>query len=752
MDRNRFSALKRQRGVATLLIVLMVGLAVSVTVAATIYSLRGTQSQQLTTHSATAAQAAAWRGVEALRLYLLQVETTVWPGWVGNDAKQVSGLEALGVRAATVTSIEATGSNQYRVSAQVIGTAGVGSALTTATVEVIYDVVPGSGTPGIPPVCASMPKAPMVFNGNLDYSGGKLDVTNSVDYENIVVAGNLTIGGGSTARISGCVKGDVSLSGGGITDNGHLYSEGTIRINGMGNPNGTTLWARNVEIGSGVGGGSYAAIKAGAYAVGVYSGTALIGTAEVGGHLIASTVTGGTPWVTGTVAPMNGGHAVITLADQSQFLLDFSAQDSAGTPLVNVDASTGLVTGAATAERLKGADTVSLPDALSFRSTRIAGGTVGLATLTVGQLWGYNVTVSGWSGKYETLWASGTIAMTSGTVKNLLGGGDMTVNQVSVSGSGRLAGNLNMPVNNVQTRQAGTSPGLPGIPYCEARVKPVDADNFLAMANYAFSTVDGAAQLTIRNVKRANGDSIDGVYPLSNPSPAQLAILQELMTCNYTNEKGCLKARQSDGSWLLHGVTKMPVGVLWFDQSVKIDGTSTDFLNTVVVRGCDDPSQATCGGNVTLTTAGHRDLIAPNFAGAAKVCGGDFYPTNLCASRSQLVEWEGQGADGKPQTYQGLPIANTTIIAEGAADIAGWVMRGSVMLGKQLSTSGATVTIHGSLTVGSNQTADTKISAGGIAVDVPSGGGLNLLPVCSTGSGGLPASPASASVQWSRYL
>lgn len=752
MDRNRFSAFKRQRGVATLLIVLMVGLAVSVTVAATVYSLRGTQSQQLTTHSATAAQAAAWRGVEALRLYLLQVEKGVWPGWIGNEAKPVSGLEALGVRAATVTSVEAGGSDHYRVSAQVIGMAGVGSALTTATVEVIYDVVPGTGTPGIPPVCASMPKAPMVFNGNLEYSGGKLDVTNAVDYENIVVAGNLTIGGGSTARISGCVKGDVSLSGGGITDNGHLYSEGNIRINGMGNPSGTTLWARNIEIGNGVSGGNYNAIKAGAYAVAVYSGTQMIGTAEVGGRLIPSTVTGGTPWVTGTVAPLNSGHVLITLTDNSQFLLDFSKQDSAGVSLLKVDPVTGLVTGAASAEQLKGADDASLPDALSFRSTRIAGGAVGLATLTVGQLWGYNVTVSGWSGKYETLWAGGAIAMTSGTVKNLLGGGNMTYTDVSVTGAGRLAGSLNKPLINVQANQTGTSPGLPGIPYCEARVKPVDADNFLGMANYAFSTVDGAPQLTIRNVKRANGESIDGVYPLKNPSAVQLAILQELMTCNNTNDKGCLKARQNDGSWLLHGVSKMPAGVLWFDQSVKIDGTSTDFHNTVVVRGCNDPSLATCGGNVTLTSAGHRDLIAPNFAGAAKVCGGDFYPTNLCASRSQFVEWEGPGADGKPQIYQGLPIGNTTVIAEGAADIAGWELRGSVMLGKQLSTSGATVTIHGSLTVGSNQTADTTISGGGISVDVPSGGGLNLIPVCSTGSGGLPASPASASVQWSRYL
>ena len=752
MDKNRFSAWKRQRGVATLLIVLMVGLAVSVTVAATIYSLRGTQSQQLTTHSATAAQAAAWRGVEALRLYLLQVETSVWPGWVGNDAKPVTGLEALGVRAATVTSVAVAGSDHYQVTARVTGTAGVGNALTTATVEVVYDVLPGSGTPGTPPVCASMPKAPMVFNGDLDYSGGKLDVTNAVDYENIVVAGNLTIGGGSTARISGCVKGDVSMTGGGITDNGHLYSEGSIRIDGMGNPSGTTLWARNIQIGNGVSGGNYNAIKAGAYAVGVYSGTQLIGTAEVGGRLIPGTVTGDTPWVTGTVAPLNSGHVVVTLTDESQFLLDFGKQDSAGNPLLRVDPSTGLLTRAADAERLKGADDASLPDALSFRSTRIAGGTVGLATLTVGQLWGYNVTVSGWSGKYETLWASGTIAMTSGTVKNLLGGGNMTVTEVSVTGAGQLAGSINKNLGNVQANQAGATPGLPGIPYCEARVKPVDADNFLGMANYAFSTVDGAPQLTIRNVKRANGESIDGVYPLKNPNAVQLALLQELMTCNNTNDKGCLNALQRDGSWLLHGVGKMPAGVLWFDQSVKIDGTSTEMLNSIVVRGCDDPEQATCGGNITFTSAGHRDLIAPNFAGATRVCGGDFYPSNLCASRSQFVEWEGQGADGKPQTYQGLPIANTAVIAEGGASIAGWELRGSVMLGKQLSTSGATVTIHGSLTVGSNQTSNTTISAGGISVDVPSGGGLNLIPVCSTGSSGLPASPASASVQWSRYL
>ena len=739
MDRSRFSSPRKQRGITTILIVLMVGLAVSVTVAATIHSLRGTQSQQLTTHSATAAQAAAWRGVEALRLYLLQVEKNMWPSWVGNDAKQVSGLGALGVRSAVVSSVQTVGSGMYQVTARVTGEAGVGSALTTATVEVVYDVAPGSGTPGTPEVCHSLPNAPMVFNGNLNYSGGSLEVVNPVDYENVVVAGDLTIGGGSTARISGCVKGNVSLSGGGITNNGHLHSEGDISINQMGNPSGTTLWGRNVSVGNGVSGGNYAAIKAGAYSAVVYSGGRAIGTAEVGGKLVAATVTGGIPWTKGNVVPFNTGRLVITLNDQSRFLLDLGK--------VAIDADSGAVTGVAAATRLRddkdtGPDDAELPDALTFTSVSVAGGNASLHTLSVGQLWGQKVSVLGWSGSYNTLWAGGDIDMVSGTIGNLVGGGDMTARDVRVTGSGRLAGSLNTPLANVLGAQAGTSPGLPGIPWCDARVKAVDAENYKGMANYVFESVNGLPQLTIQHVKRADGSSIDGIYPLRNPSAAQLGVLQELMTCTNGNAQGCLGMRQSNGSWLLDGVRKMPAGVLWFDAAVAVRGTTVDLLNTVVNKG----------GDVTLDSSGHRDLVAPNFAGASRVCGGAFHPSNLCASRSAFVTWEGTDSEGKTTTYTGLPIGNAAIIAEEGAAMAGWTIRGSVLLGKQLATSGAVVTIHGSLTVGSNQRADTTITAGGISLQVPDGSGLNLLPVCGGGSSGIPSAPANASVLWSRYL
>ncbi|MGB3392619.1 MAG: hypothetical protein WA956_15465 [Stenotrophomonas sp.] len=725
---------RRQRGVATLLIVLVVGLAVSVTVAATVYSLRGTQSRQLTTHSATAAQAAAWRGVEALRLYLLQLNKAELAGLHG----PVQGMGALGVRAAAIVGVSPNGIDRYRVNATVTGEAGVGSALTTATVEVVYDVGPGAGGPGTPPVCASMPAAPMVFNGNLDYSGGKLDVTNATSYENIVVAGHLTVGGGSSARISGCMKGDVKLSGGGITDNGHIHSEGSIQINGMGNPSGTTLWGRNVTIGNGVSGGNYVAVKAGAYVVTVHSGGQAIGTSEVGGRLLASTVTGSIPWTTGTVLPLASGRVVVTLADDSQFLLDMGK--------VAIDDATGAVSGVVVAaELLAGAEDSQLPDELEFRSTAITGGSASLYTLTIAQLWGHGVSIQGWNGRYDTLWGNGDIDIVSGSIGNLLGGGNLSVNSVAVGGSGRVAGAINKPVANVLGGQAGTSPGLPGLPYCDARVKPIDADNYKSAANYVFETVNGQPQLSIQHVKRADGSALDGVYPLQNPSAEQLLVLQGLMTCNNTNDKGCLNVRQGDGSWLLHGVGKMPAGVLWFDSKLKVDGTSTDLLNTLINQG-----------DIALTGSGHGDLVAPNFAGAAAVCGGAYYPSNLCASRDSFVTWENPNdldGEGKPKVYTGLPIANTAVVSEEDATMAGWTIKGSVLLGKKLFTSGATVTIRGSLTVGSNERSDTTISAGGIAVDVPTGdGSLNLVPVCSAGTPAVPAGPPNAAVLWSRYL
>lgn len=766
MSSDRLSSARNQRGIATILIVLMVGLAVSVTVAATVYSLRGTQQRQLTTHSLTAAQATAWRGVEALRLYLLQVDKAVWPSWVGNDIKPVAGLGALGVSSAQLTSIEASGSNQYRITAQITGEAGVGSARTTATVEVVYNLMPGSGAgTGSPAVCHSSPNAPLVFNGNLDYSGGKLDVVNSVNYENVVVAGDLTIGGGASARISGCAKGNINLSGGGIRENGHLFSEGDISIRSMTPPSGTTLWGRRITLDGSSSGARYEALKAGAYSVSLVAGGSVLGTANIGGQLIPATVSGGIPWTRGTVSPMVTSNPIlVTLIDGSQHLLDLSK--------AVVDPSSGQVSGAQAASTAISGEAV-MPDHFGFRSDAIHGGDLSAQGLArTRQVWGHAVVVGlnngGLTGGIDVgqLLVNGNLEIGTGNVDAMVGGGSIWARGAGRSGpsnywnfprigAGTIAdkvyyssGRTLLPAGEeraalgVQANSVGASPGLPGVPWCDARVKAVDADSYKGAANYLFESVGGQPQLTIQNVKRADGSVINGIYPLQNPSAAQLAVLQELMICSYGNDKGCRQIRQADGSWQLGGIRRMPAGVLWFDSRVTVNGSDVDLINTLINKG----------GDVALTSSGHKDLLAPNFAGAARTCGGDFYPSNLCASRTALVTWEGADASGSTVTYTGLPIANTAVISEQGASMSGWTIRGSVLLGRQLSTSGAQVTIQGSLTVGSNQRSDTTISAGGIMVEVPSGAGLNLLPVCGLGTPDLPGAPSSAVVHWSRYL
>jgi len=761
---------RSQRGVATLLILLMVGLAMSIGVVATIYSLRGAQSRQLTVRASTNAQAIAWRGVEALRRALEAMSADDMSALADEGAwpKDVTGMEAMGIRSAKITSIVPEGSGSYQVEATVTGEAGSGNIATTATVEVVYGVAPdasGSPVPAAPAMCQSLPRAPLVFNGNLSYSGGKLEIVNAIDYENVVVAGDLTISNGSAAKVSGCVKGNISLSGGGLSANGHLYSEGTITVASMSPPSGTTLWGRQITLDGSSSSAKFAALKAGAYAVSLVSDGSVVGTATIGGRLIPSTVGGGIPWVQGTVLPLAGaGDVLVRMVDGSEFLLDLDA--------LAVDPATGTVTGAtAAAEWLHGSAT--MPDSFVFRSDSIYGG--GILTQGIGRtelVWGHAVSVGLNNGSLTgsvnigQLLANGDLEIGSGSVDSLVGGGYAWARGASLNGhnyrnfptigSGVIAGKTYysgsktvVPVGDdvallgIASGRVNTSPGLPGVPYCDARVHLLDADDYRDSANYIFESVAGKPKLTIQNVKRADGTSIDGVYMLKSLTGAQATLLQGLMSCEYGNDKGCTNMLQSNGSWKLGGVQKMPPGVLWFDGGVTVAGTNVDLLNTIVNKG----------GDVYLNSSGHGDLIAPNSAGVSAVCGAAYYPSNLCDGTSSFAAWE--DADGDSHT--GLPIGNTAVISEEGATVEGWTISGNMLLGKQIATGGALVTVRGSITAGSNTRSNSGVTAGGLLVQVPplNSSDLKFLPVCSVPT---PATPPPAGgnpvakVRWSRYL
>lgn len=758
----------RQKGMATLWIVLMVGLAVSVTVAASIYSLRGNQQRQITTHSVTSAQAAAWRGVEVVRRYLLAVDPATMAGWASGSGglampATISGMASIGIPDgnAQITALSGASGN-YQIAATITALAGSGSTTTSATVEVLYDVTPGGSSTPSSPVCATIPAAPMVFNGDLNITGGSLGVTNPAGFENIAVAGSINLTGASQATISGCAKGDVTLSGGGILSGGHLHSQGTIRINQMGNPTDTTLWARNVTIGSGVSGGRYAAIRAGAFTANVYEGGTLVGTTEVGGTLLPTTVIGGLPWSVGTVIPASSGRIVITLTSGDTWLLDLSR--------VTIDAGSGVISGASSAQHLSGSSTTPLPDQLGFRSTSIAGGTINLATLTIDQLWGHYLSISGWGGRYTTMLANGDVDIVTGTIGTLVGGRDITATQAGLYWSfptvstGNVAGDLKyggarqtvpdtgMAMQGLRTRQTGTSPGLPGIPFCDTRVDAIDVSTYRDGANYIFEWLEGAPHLTIRNVRNRAGQSMDGTYNLATQDVRRLpANGAQFLTCNWNQaENGaahCFRDKTATSAWTITGLTHLPRGVFWFDNALKIDGTqlrdadgNRDLLTTLIAKDY-----------VTLTQSGHDKLIAPNFSTPALICDGGYYPGNLCdktGAASQFTEW----TDAAGVSHRGLPIGNVALVTESGAQLSGWQIHGNVILGSTLATAAQTTVIHGSLTVGTNNPGSaTTVQQGGAEVIVPQDRDNHYNPGICEAPAVTPGGPAAATVRWSRY-
>ena len=147
---------RKQRGVAMLFIVLMLGLAVGTSTLLIWHAVRSTQEQQLTVHASTPAQASAWRGVEVLRRWLDQVDETAFEGWAAaGGVVPVAFSGADPGFSAGLTSVRKEGS-AWRVEAAVTGLAAEGgSAQSRATVEVVYEIEPGAaGRGGSTPAAA----------------------------------------------------------------------------------------------------------------------------------------------------------------------------------------------------------------------------------------------------------------------------------------------------------------------------------------------------------------------------------------------------------------------------------------------------------------------------------------------------------------------------------------------------------------------------------------------------------------------
>lgn len=107
-----------QRGFATILIVLLVGLAVAASALGTAYYINTSQRTLVSSHALTNAQSGAWSGVEIFRKYLLSRSESDLTKLNGESLTlNVQGGSALSVNSITTSQVS-TSPNIYRVVAR----------------------------------------------------------------------------------------------------------------------------------------------------------------------------------------------------------------------------------------------------------------------------------------------------------------------------------------------------------------------------------------------------------------------------------------------------------------------------------------------------------------------------------------------------------------------------------------------------------------------------------------------------------
>lgn len=225
--------MQHQRGVATILIILMISLAMTAAAFGAIYSLRGNQSMQVTAHAQTHSQASAWAGVEVFRKYLAQLAETPTElvSLAGSDDLVMSIAntnQELSLKAEIIKVQEPediTVDDTYEVTANIHSVDGL--AKSASVVQVLYRVSPFS--------CSGESEldATLDFYRDLDVSGDVDILTDDGETEgtDFYVDGNISLEHISTSGISSLRStGNVLL--GSSVDIPEVHANGDITMEG----------------------------------------------------------------------------------------------------------------------------------------------------------------------------------------------------------------------------------------------------------------------------------------------------------------------------------------------------------------------------------------------------------------------------------------------------------------------------------------------------------------------------------------
>lgn len=186
----------KQKGVATILVILMIGVGVVAVSVGTLHTMRNTQERQLVAQSQVNAQAGAWAAVEAVRKVLGTLNSQQLAALTENSTWVINpGIEKLAL-SALIKSVELPSGTavDYKVTAEVSAVAEVGQS--SSTIEVVYAVTPAGG------------------DGSINLSG-VLDF-----YNDLKTTGGITLEAQGQQGLDFNVDGDFTATSAGISGSG----------------------------------------------------------------------------------------------------------------------------------------------------------------------------------------------------------------------------------------------------------------------------------------------------------------------------------------------------------------------------------------------------------------------------------------------------------------------------------------------------------------------------------------------------
>lgn len=208
---------KRQRGIATVLIVVLVGLGLTATSMGIMHSVRSTQQKQIASHAITHSQAGAWTGVEVFRRYLASLTTNQLTALALNQSIDFTLPGTTNLVNAVITDRVAPSGTVTTYQLKTRLTYSDIAAKSSAALEIIYEFSPPVSNTGV------------TLNGELNF------------HRSTTLGGGITVydsTGTNTGKFN--VDGNLDLSSIGLTGVVNLNATGNITL-------GSSVPALNVK-------------------------------------------------------------------------------------------------------------------------------------------------------------------------------------------------------------------------------------------------------------------------------------------------------------------------------------------------------------------------------------------------------------------------------------------------------------------------------------------------------------------------